>query len=90
MAEFQLDPRKTARVLIDLQNAIVAMSTALHPAAQVVDNSGKLAEAFRRHGSPVVYARVDFNDSSSFLLTSQKPWGRQDKEALKMVQIASI
>ena len=62
MAELQLDPHKTALVLIDLQNAIVAMSTAPHPAAQVVDNSGKLAEAFRRHGAPVVYVRVDFND----------------------------
>jgi nicotinamidase-related amidase len=54
MAELQLHPHKTALVLIDLQNAIVAMSTAPHPAAQVVDNSGKLAEAFRRHGAPVV------------------------------------
>jgi nicotinamidase-related amidase len=39
---------------MDLQNAIVALSTAPHPAAQVVDNSVKLAEAFRRHGAPVV------------------------------------
>jgi nicotinamidase-related amidase len=62
MAELQLDPHKTALVLIDLQNAIVAMSMAPHPAAQVVDNSGKLAEAFRRHGALVVYVRVDFND----------------------------
>ena len=62
MAELQLDPHKTALVLIDLQNVIVDMSTAPHPTAQVVDNSGKLAEAFRRHGAPVVYVRVDFND----------------------------
>ena len=47
MAELQLDPHKTALVIIDLQNAIVAMSTAPHPAAQVVGNSVKLAEAFR-------------------------------------------
>ena len=31
MAELQLDPHKTALVPIDLQNAIVAMSTARHP-----------------------------------------------------------
>jgi nicotinamidase-related amidase len=49
-------------VLIDLQNAIVGMSTAPHPAAQVVANSAKLAEAFRGHGAPVVYVRVDLND----------------------------
>ena len=59
MAELPLDPHKTALVLIDLQNAVVAMSTAPRPAAQVVDNSGKLAEAFRRHGAPVVYVRVE-------------------------------
>jgi len=62
MAELQLDSHKTALVLIDLQNAIVGMSTAPHPAAQVVANSAKLAEAFRRHGAPVVYVRVDLND----------------------------
>src|ERR1700678_1731489 len=62
MAELQLDSHKTALVLIDLQNAIVGMSTAPHPAAQVVANSAKLAEAFRRHDAPVVYVRVDLND----------------------------
>jgi nicotinamidase-related amidase len=62
MAEFRLDPKKTALVLIDLQNAIVGMSPAPHTAAQVVENSKKLAEVFRAHGSPVVYVRVDLND----------------------------
>jgi nicotinamidase-related amidase len=62
MAELQLDPNKTALVLIDLQNAIVGMSTAPHPAARVVANSAKLAEAFRGHGAPVVYVRVEIND----------------------------
>jgi nicotinamidase-related amidase len=62
MAELQLDPKKTALVLIDLQNAIVGMSTAPHTAAQVVENSKKLAEAFRAQGASVVYVRVDLND----------------------------
>jgi nicotinamidase-related amidase len=62
MAEFHLDPKKTALVLIDLQNAIVGMNTAPHTAAQVVENSKKLAEIFRAHGAPVVYVRVDLND----------------------------
>jgi nicotinamidase-related amidase len=62
MAELKLDPRKAALVLIDLQNAVVGMSTAPHPAAQVVGNSVTLAEAFRRHGAPVVYVRVDLNN----------------------------
>jgi nicotinamidase-related amidase len=62
MAELQLDPKKTALVLIDLQNAIVGMNPVPHTAAQVVENSRKLAEAFRTHGAPVVYVRVDLND----------------------------
>jgi nicotinamidase-related amidase len=62
MAELQLDPKKTALVLIDLQNAIVGMNPVPHTAAQVVENFRKLAEAFRAHGAPVVYVRVDLND----------------------------
>src|ERR1700728_744268 len=61
MAELQLDPKKTALVLIDLQNAIVGMNPVPHTAAQVVENSKKLADAFRVHGAPVVYVRVDLN-----------------------------
>src|SRR6266550_4032044 len=62
MADLHLDPKKTALVLIDLQNAIVGMNTVPHAAAQVVENSKKLADAFRVHGAPVVYVRVDLND----------------------------
>jgi len=62
MAELQLDPKKTALVLIDLQNAIVGINPVPHTAAQVVENSKKLADAFRVHGAPVVYVRVDLND----------------------------
>ena len=47
MNSLDLDLKKTALVIIDLQNAIVGMNTAPHPAAQVVENSKKLAEAFR-------------------------------------------
>src|ERR1700752_3138970 len=62
MAELQLDPKKTALVLIDLQNAVVGMNPVPHTAAQVVENSRKLADSFRAHGAPVVYVRVDLND----------------------------
>jgi nicotinamidase-related amidase len=62
MAELHLDPQKTALVLIDLQNAVVGMNPEPHTAAQVVENSKKLADAFRSQGSPVVYVRVDLND----------------------------
>jgi nicotinamidase-related amidase len=55
MAELQLDPKKTAL-------AIVGMNSVPHTAAEVVENSKKLAEVFRAHGAPVVYVRVDLND----------------------------
>jgi nicotinamidase-related amidase len=62
MAELQLDPKKTALVLIDLQNAVAGMNPVPNSATQVVENSRKLAESFRAHGAPVVYVRVDLND----------------------------
>src|ERR1700744_774485 len=52
-----LDP-KTALIVIDLQKGIVTMPTA-HPIGEVVKHSGALAEAFRRHGLPVVLVNVD-------------------------------
>jgi nicotinamidase-related amidase len=77
MADFQLDPQKTALVLIDLQNAIVGMNPVPHTAAQVIENSKKLAEAFRAKGAPVVYVRVDLND---FLkLPADQPTNLGDK-----------
>ena len=66
MAELQLDPQKTALVLIDLQNVVVGMNPVPHTAAQVVENSRKLADAFRGQGAPVVYVRVDLNDFMKF------------------------
>ena len=77
MAELQLDPNKTALVLIDLQNAIVGMNPVPHTAAQVVENSKKLADAFRVHGAPVVYVRVDLNDFVN--LPVDQPHNRGDK-----------
>ena len=77
MAELPLDPQKTALVVIDLQNAIVGMNHVPHTAAQVVENSKKLADAFRGQGAPVVYVRVDLND---FLhLPVDQPHNRGDK-----------
>ncbi|MGA9529045.1 MAG: hydrolase [Terriglobales bacterium] len=54
-----LDPKKTALVLIDLQNGIVAMPTAPYPAAEVVKKAKLLAQTFRAKGATVVYVRVD-------------------------------
>ena len=58
----ELNAKKTALVLIDLQNLVVGMPTVPHPASQVVDRSKKLAESFRSKGGVVVYVRVDVAD----------------------------
>lgn len=47
----------TALLVIDLQNGIVSYPT-VHPSAEVVDRSAKLADAFRRHDLPVVLVNV--------------------------------
>ncbi len=77
MADFQLDPQKTALIIIDLQNAIVGMNPVPHTAAQVIENSKKLAEAFRAKGAPVVYVRVDLNDFQK--LPADQPTNLGDK-----------
>ncbi|MFZ0481701.1 MAG: isochorismatase family protein [Terriglobales bacterium] len=58
----QLEPKKTALVLIDLQNGIVGMPTAPYSAAEVVKKASLLAQAFRAKGATVVYVRVDMRD----------------------------
>jgi nicotinamidase-related amidase len=54
-----LDPN-TALVVIDLQKGIAGFSTA-HPFAQIVANTRRLAEAFRRARLPVVLVNVSFS-----------------------------
>lgn len=51
-----IDPR-TALVVVDLQKGIVKLPTA-QPIGEVVANTAALAEAFRRHGLPVVLVNV--------------------------------
>ena len=51
-----LDP-KSALIVIDLQQGIVAYP-AVHPVDAVVAHAATLAEAFRRHGLPVVLVTV--------------------------------
>jgi nicotinamidase-related amidase len=51
-----LDP-KTALVVIDLQKGLLTYPT-VHPVAEVVDKSARLAKAFRERGLPVVLVNV--------------------------------
>lgn len=57
MAVTALDPR-TALIVIDLQNGIVALP-GVHPMETVVRNAVILAEAFRERHLPVVLVNVD-------------------------------
>jgi nicotinamidase-related amidase len=61
-SEWKLDPKRTALVLIDLQNAILAYETKPYAASKVVERSRALAEAFRAKGALVVYVRVLLNE----------------------------
>ena len=56
MSMTALDP-KTALVVIDLQKGILAMAVD-QPINEVVRHAGALADAFRRHGLPVVLVNV--------------------------------
>jgi len=62
MTSLQLDPKKTALVLIDLQEGIVAMPTAPYSSAEVMAKGNLLAQAFRAKGAPVIYVRVDMGN----------------------------
>jgi nicotinamidase-related amidase len=62
-----LDARRTALVLIDLQNGIVGLSLAPRSGSDVVATASGLARTFRAAGAPVVLVRVgwagDFADA---------------------------
>ncbi len=58
----KLDPKKTALVLIDLQNGVVSRDTKPYTPTEVVDRSRSLATAFRSQNMPVVYVHVLVHD----------------------------
>jgi len=53
-----IDPKTTAIVCVDLQNGIVALSTAPHTSDDIVSRSALLVEKYRAAGSLVVYVTV--------------------------------
>jgi len=54
----QLDPSRTALVLIDLQRGITAFPAEPHATLEVIANAARLADCFRAAGAPVVLAHV--------------------------------
>lgn len=60
MSTLSIDPKTTALVLIDLQNAIVSRPGAPHPSGDVVRNAVRLAAKFRERGATIALVRVSF------------------------------
>jgi nicotinamidase-related amidase len=60
-APLQLDPKRTALVLIDLQRGVVARQTTPHTPAKVVGNAVRLAEKVRAAGGTVALVNVAFH-----------------------------
>ncbi|MEV4945385.1 isochorismatase family protein [Streptomyces sp. NPDC053755] len=54
-----LDPGRTALVLVDLMERIVALPLAPRPGTDVVSAATRLAATFRAAGAPVVHIRVE-------------------------------
>lgn len=62
MSNLTLDPLKTALVAIDLQNALMGLTTAPHPVAEVVKTNRQIADVLRARGGLVTWVRVNVND----------------------------
>jgi nicotinamidase-related amidase len=58
----KLDTKKTALLLIDLQNGVLSRETKPYTPSEVVDRARAMAKAFREKGAPVVYVRVPLGD----------------------------
>ena len=68
-----LDPSSTALVLIDLQHGITALDLAPHPAAAVVANCARLADAYRAQGAAIVYVRVALGEMAEHKADHVRP-----------------
>jgi nicotinamidase-related amidase len=55
---FELEPRRSALVLIDLQYGIVALPLAPYARQQIIDNAVRLAQHFSAAGATVIPVRV--------------------------------
>lgn len=60
MSPLTIDPRRTALVLIDLQQGIVGRPLAPRSGPEVVRNASRLAVGFRAAGAAIVLVRVAF------------------------------
>lgn len=57
----ELDPRRTALVLIDLQNWTLGMPIAPHAASAIVGQAARLARSLRASGGTIILTRAAFS-----------------------------
>ena len=79
--------KKTALVVIDLQDGIVKMST-VHPGPAIVRQSARLVEAFRKAGLPIVIVNVVPFGAASGKVRTQAPGMPKDEAAQKQARAA--
>lgn len=60
--ELELDPRTTAAVIVDLQNATVGRELAPYSGDEVVERSLQIADALRAAGGLVVFTTVNLHE----------------------------
>lgn len=67
MGSIQLDMKKTALVVIDMQKGILSLPCAPYQPSDVLVKTVELADAFRANGGFVVLVNVDFHDGGDAL-----------------------
>lgn len=80
-SSLEIDKRKTALVVIDLQKGIVAMPTQPHNAASVIRNAVGLADSFRKNRMPVFLVHVVATEAERLKPNAdQQPWSTSGQQ----------
>lgn len=85
-----IDTKKSALIVIDLQKGIVQRTSAPHSSAEVVKNASKIAEKFRSHNMVVFLVRVTFSkngkDRLDPMIDNPQPFGSLPENWDEIVQ----
>jgi nicotinamidase-related amidase len=76
MPELEIDKKTTALVVIDLQKGIAAQPTKPYSAQDVIGNSAKLVNAFRKNGMPVFLVHVVVIQETMLKVKSDQSFSR--------------
>ena len=72
-ASLEIDAKKTALVLIDLQQRILVRGLAPYSGAEVCEKSSALATALRAKGGTVIYVQVNINEFHRLPVDAEAP-----------------